>query len=65
MDISDYLNLNQSQLTIDFDFKDNFYGTKTAHLLLFHPPLLPLSHLASFVAMAHRHYPYKLGYCFF
>ncbi len=64
MQVSDYTNLNQEEVKVRFQIKDQNYATKTSHFLLFHPPLLSLSHLISLVAPNQRKYPYCLGYCF-
>jgi len=60
--LSDYKDLNKAAVTVSFHLQDKQFATKTAHLLLFHPPVIIPTHLARQVAAKERKYPYYIGY---
>jgi len=60
--ISDFHNLIQPEVITSFHLKDNQFATKTAHMLLFHPPVVVYTRLCQQVALRKRRYSYRIGY---
>jgi len=60
--ISDFHDLNQSEVISSFHLKDNQFATKTAHMLLFHPPVVIYTRLSQQVAAKKHKYSYRIGY---
>jgi len=60
--ISNFHDLNQSKVTVSFNLRDNQFATKTAHMLLFHPPVIIYTRLSGQVSSQKRKYPYCIGY---
>ncbi len=61
-EISNYKNLNLKNVRIKINGNSEFYGTKTAHIMLIHVPTPTYKRLISLVASRERTYSYIIGY---
>ncbi len=60
--LSPFQELNHPEVSVTIRGKDRLYATKTAHMLILHPPIPGYARLASLVAPQNRRYPFVVGY---